>query len=104
MIEDHYDQSAVIIGKSTSTGWGSEGGYSTSGTTIECAITLAGGDERRGLGRQMIEHTHRLYCRSTESIAETDRVQWSSKNLNVVLVRDTLRKGHHLQVLLREQA
>ena len=104
MIADYYDQSAVILAKSTSTGWGNEGGYSTGGTTIECAISIAGGDEKKAQGRPMVDHTHRLYCRSTESLSESDRVVWNSKNLNIVLIKDTLQRGHHLLVLLKEQA
>ena len=103
MISDYYDQSAVILAKSTSTGWGSEGGYSTSGTTIECAVSLAGGGERKNQDRLMIDHSHSLYCRATESLSESDRVVWDGKNLNIVLIQDTLQRGHHLMVLLKEQ-
>ncbi len=103
MIEDYFDQTAVLISRSTSTGW-SEGGWSTGGTTFRCAINLARGDERFAADKQTVFADYKMFCAASVAISEAQRILWNSKTLDVVKVKNTFQMDHHKLVLLKDKS
>jgi len=100
MISDYYTESAVVLSRSTSTGWGSAITYG-SGSTIECAINPVAGLERFPAERRELMADYKLFCSDTVSIDETKRVTYSGDTFDVVFVKDTLNMGHHKKVLMK---
>ena len=103
MIEDYFDQTAILISQSTSTGW-NEGGWSTGGTTIECAINFITGDERFAADKQTVFADYKMFCRATESINEAQRILWNNKTLDILKVKNTFQMDHHKLVLLKDKS
>ena len=103
MISDYYTQSAAFVNATTSTGWGSESGWSTSPSTFAAAINPVSGDVRLAGRKETLFATHKLFCSDTVAFAEGARVQYSGDTLDVVFVKDTLNKSHHKLAYLRDR-
>lgn len=99
-----FTQSASLMSRSTSSGWGVETGWSTSASVdaIACRVNPVSGLERYAEDKQTVFATHKLYCRSTEAITVSDRIKYDGTTYGVVFVKDTLGLGHHLTVYLKE--
>ena len=102
-ISDYYTQSIVITSQSTSTGWGSEPGYG-SAASAEAAVNPISGMERYAADRKTLFADYKIFCSDTVSVDEGDRIAWSSKTLDVVFVKDTLKMGHHKLVYCKEKS
>ena len=65
---------------------------------------LLSGTEREYAGRQGVMSTHRLYCESSVTIIEADRVVIGSLTFDVQYIYNVDELDHHLQVdtVLRE--
>ena len=101
-LSDYYTQSIVIYSRTTSTGWGSESGYSTAGTSAAASVNMLSERESIGLDRERAHALYRMHMSDTVSITPSCKVVWSGTTLNVVKVKDTLQMGHHKNVLLVE--
>lgn len=103
-IEDYYTETVILTSQTTSTGWGSEGGYSTAGTSVSASVNPITGMERYAADRKTLFADYKLHCSDTVSIDETYRAVWGGKTLDVVFVKDTLNMGHHKTVYCLEKS
>lgn len=99
MIEDYYTESVVLYSQTTSTGWGSESGWSA-GSTILAAVNPASGRESFTAGKDVAYADYKLYCSDTVSITDRQRVVYAGDTYDVRFVKDTFDMGHHKKVLL----
>ena len=102
MIEDFYTQSVVLVSPATSTSSWSEPGWSTSPTTFSAAVNPNSGAILLRNGKETPRADYKLFCGSSISIAEHDRVRWSGSSFEVVFVKNTLAMGHHKTALLKK--
>jgi len=103
VIGDYYTESAAFVTAATSTGWGSESGWSTSPSTFTAAINPVSGDVRLAGGKETLFATHKLFCSDTVALVDGARVRYSGDTFDVVFVKDTLDRGHHKLVYLRDR-
>lgn len=94
-IGDYYTETAVYYSQATSTGWGSESGFTTAGTTFLAAINPVSGNVRIAAGRETLFADYKVFCSDTVSLANHDKVVYSGDTYDCVFVKDTLNKGHH---------
>ena len=104
MISDYYTETVVLLTQSTSTGWGNEPGWSTSGTTVSAAVNPASGRETFAGMKETQMVSYKMYCSDTVTIDDSYRVQYAGDTFDVIFVKDTLNMGHHKTVYLSNYA
>ena len=102
MIDRYYTESVVLVSPTTSTGWGSESGWSTSPTTIEAAVNPASGSILLRNDKETPMADYKMYCGSTISVSEHDRARWNGSSFDVVFVKNTFALDHHKVCLLKK--
>ena len=100
-ISDYYTETAVYYSRATSTGWGSESGYTTAGTTFVAAINPVSGNVRIAAGRETLFADHKVFCESTVGLEVHQKVIYSGDTYDCVFVKDTFDRGHHKLGYLR---
>ena len=100
MIEDYYTETAYIV-TVTQPGDFSTSTQTLSKTTIQCAINPVSGRERFAGGQNGAFADYKLFCADSVTLTEGKRIQWASKDYNVVFVKDTLNRGHHKLAYLK---
>jgi len=78
--------------------------FSESCSTASGAVNPTGGIETFAGGHNQVFADYKLFVSSTVSITETNKVRWNSKEFNVVFVKNTLNRGHHKLVFLKDNA
>ena len=99
-IEDYYTETIKIITVS-STSQFSTVGYTESCSTASAAVNPVGGVESFTGGHNEMFADYKAFMSDTVSITDTQAVTWSGERFNVVFVKDTLNKGHHKLVFLK---
>jgi SPP1 family predicted phage head-tail adaptor len=100
MIEDHYDQTVYIQKLTTGSSWGVADAWSDS-STILAAMNPVSGRERFAAEKEGLLADYKMFCGTTVTLDESRRVKWNDKTYNVIFVKDTLNKGHHLNAMLK---
>jgi hypothetical protein len=100
-ISDYYTETAVYYSQATSTGWGSESGFSTAGTTFSAAINPVSGNVRIAAGREALFADHKVFCSDTVSLDVHQKVVYAGDTYDCVFVKDTLNMGHHKLAYLK---
>jgi hypothetical protein len=103
VISDYYTESVVLYEPATSTAvWGSEPGWSTSPSTFMAAVNPVSGSVLLRNDKETPLADYKLYCSSTVSIMEHDKVIWSGDTFDVTFVKNTFAMDHHLLCLLKK--
>ena len=100
-LSDYYTQTVKIV-TVTSPDDFSTGDFSESCATEKAAINPSRGSERFAGGKNETFAGYKMFVSSTVSVAESQRVVWEGKALNVEFVKNTLAKDHHKLVMLSE--
>ena len=102
MIQDYYTESVVLVSPTTSTAWGNEPGWSTTPTTFAAMINPVSGAVLLRNDKETPQADYKLFCGSTVSIAQNDRIRWNGSSFDVAFVKNTLNRDHHLLCLLKK--
>ena len=100
MIEDYYTETVHVQKLTTSATFGAAGTWSDS-STVSAAVNPVRAHERFQGEKQSLFADYKMFCGSSVTIDETRRVKWDSRSYDVVLVKDTLNREHHLNVMLK---
>ena len=100
MISDYYTQTVYIKDFSTSTSAWAEGTWAAVSTNA-AAVNPVGGDEAYQLDKKGLVADYKVFCGSTVSVDETNRLRWNSRDYDVVFVKNTLQMDHHLVVYVK---
>jgi head-tail adaptor len=100
MISDYYTETVYVQKLSTGSTFGTIGTWSDS-STISAAMNPVTAAERFQGEKHSLFADYKMFCDADVTIDETRRVKWDSRSYDVVLVKDTLNKGHHLNVMLK---
>lgn len=106
MISDHYTKSVSLMSRTTGPVWGTETAWST-GTSAAKAAALnpVSGRELIIGEKKTVQFDYKMFCSSTVSINERNRIKSTDGYFyDVVFVKDTLAKGHHLLLYLKRHA
>ena len=104
MISDFYTETLVLLDHSSSTGgyWSTGGGYTTD-VSVSAAVNLMSGDERAQYGAIGYDARYKAYCDVSTDVYEGRRCRWGGDTFEIVgIPKNTLQKGHHLKILLRD--
>jgi len=102
VISDYYTESVVLVSLTTSTDGWSEPGWSTAPTTFSAAVNPNSGAILIRNDKETPRADYKLFCGSTVSISEHDRVRWNGSSFDVTFVKNTLDRSHHLLCLLKK--
>jgi hypothetical protein len=100
VIEDFYNDDFILKTQTTSTGWGSEPGWST-GAAYKGAINPTRGNERLSADKQYTFADYKLFCSSTVPITDKDLVAYAGTDYNVQFVKNTFAMDHHKLAFLK---
>lgn len=105
MIKDYFVSQFSLMSRTTGPVWGTETAWST-GTSKSKAGWLNPVSAREMIlgDKKTVLFDYKLFCSSTESINERHRIKSGSNIYDVVFVKDTLAKGHHLLLYLKRHA
>lgn len=103
MIEDYYDQSVLLQSPIyTPDSYGQNIASWTTGVTVNCAIQARSGNYPVIDGVQQVLKSFRMYCSSTVSIKEQDRISQNGLYYYVTFINTNLKSSHHLQIDLEK--
>ena len=101
-LEDYYTESATYKRRTTASAW-TEPGWGTA-VAFTAAINPVSGNVRLASGKDTLFADYKLLCSDTVAILVHDRVVYSGSSMEVVFVKDTLNKGHHKLVYLKDRS
>jgi hypothetical protein len=102
-LADYYDQTIKIVTVTPPSQF-STGPFNESCSTAIAAVNPVRGVETFTGGKNEAFADYKAFMSSTVSVDESKVVTWDSKRLNVVFVKDTLDRGHHKLVFLKNDA
>lgn len=102
-LRDYYTETIKVVTVTPPDQFSTSSG-SRSCSTAAAAVNPVGGIETFSGGRNEVFADYKVFVSSTVTVTEADEITWSSKRFNVVFVKDTLDRGHHKLVLMKENA
>jgi len=106
MISDYYNRQFSIMSLTTKPVWGTETAWTTGTSAAKkgCLNPVSGREMIVG-EKKTVLFDYKLFCSSTETINERHRLKSTDSHYyDVVFVKDTLAKGHHLLLYLKRYA
>lgn len=104
-LSDYYTETIKVITITPPDQFAATSSYfAESCSTAIAAVNPTGGIETFAGGRNEVFADYKAFVSSTVAITESNVVTWNSKRLNVVFVKDTLDRGHHKLVFLKNNA
>lgn len=105
MIKDYYVSQFSIMSRSTGPAWGTETAWTTGSSAAKAGWLnpVSAGEMIIG-EKKTVLFDYKLFCSSTESIGERQRIKSGSAIYDVVFVKNTLNMDHHLLLYLKRHA
>ncbi len=106
MIKDYFVKQFSIMSRTTGPTWGTETVWATGTSSLKAGWLnpVSAGEFVVG-EKKTVLFDYKLFCSSTESINERHRIKSTDSHYyDVVFVKDTLGKGHHLLLYLKRYA
>jgi hypothetical protein len=106
MIKDYFVKQFTILSRTTGPTWGTETAWSTgtSKAKVGWLNPVAAGEHIVG-EKKTVLFDYKLFCSSTVDLDERKRIKSTDSHYyDVVFVKDTLGKGHHLLAYLKRYA
>jgi head-tail adaptor len=105
-ISNFYTETIILLDNDTSTGgyWSTSTGdpYSTD-VSIKAAINLLSADEVAAYGKIGFDAKYKAWCAVSTEVVAGRRCRWNSDTFDIVAdPKNTLQKGHHYKILLRD--
>ena len=105
MIKGYFVQSWSLMSRTTGPTWGTETAWSTGTSKAKAGwLNPVSAGEMISADKKTVLFDYKLFCSSTVDISEVNRVKNGTNIYDVVFVKDTLMKGHHLLVYLKRHA
>lgn len=102
-LQDYYDQTIKVVTVSPPDQFSTIGAIESCSTEV-AAVNPVNGVETFAGGKNEAFADYKAFMSSTVSIDESKVVTWGSERLNVVFVKNTLNRGHHKLVFLKNNA
>lgn len=105
-IDKFYTETIILLNSDSSTGgyWSTSTGaaYSTA-ASITAAVNLLSADEINAYGKIGYNAKYKAYCDVSTEVYAGRRCRWNSDTFDIVAdPKNTLQKGHHYKILLRD--
>lgn len=102
-LQSYYTETIKVVSVSL------PGQFSTADATESCSTEVAAMNPVNGVptfagGQNEVFADYKAFMSSTVAITDENVVTWDSKRLNVIFVKDTLARGHHKLVFLKDNA
>jgi len=105
-IEDYYTETIILLDSDSSTGgyWSTSTGPDyTPAASITAAVNLLSADETNAYDKLGYNAKYKAYCAVSTEVYAGRRCRWNSDTFDIVAdPKNTLQKGHHLKILLRD--
>ncbi len=102
MITNFYDQTVILLDRSTSTGAFTTGESYTTDVSIDAAVNLLSANEAFQFDRMGVAAEYKMFCAVSTEVYYGRRCRWGSDTFEIVSEpKNTMQKGHHYRVLLK---